>query len=127
MSRSHEYFALRNAEGRLAEVINDIQRIRASQSFMLDEQFFKGLRDLMDSYGYDSKQVAKLLLARDPDINSPKHDYATMLYLNHLSELIEIGQGADELERIDYEDSNADNERDFNPTINARKNASEVV
>jgi hypothetical protein len=50
-----------------------------------------------------------------------------MLYLNHLTELIEIGQGADELERIDYEDSDADNERDFNPTINARKSASKVV
>lgn len=88
MSRSHEFLALRQAESRLAEATSEVEKIRASRDFILDEQFFKALHNLMDAYGFNAPDVARLLLARDPDINSPEHDNSTMSYLENLSELV---------------------------------------
>lgn len=99
MSRSHEFLALRQAESRLAEAVSEVERIRASQDFMLDEQFFKALHQLMDTYGFNAADVTHLLLARDPDISSPEHDYSTMSYLENLSEFVIL----DESELIEPE------------------------
>lgn len=99
MSRSHEFLALRQAESRLAEAASEVEKIRASRDFMLDEQFFKALHILMDSYGFNAADVARLLLARDPDINFPEHDNSTMSYLENLSEFVIL----DESELIEPE------------------------
>lgn len=99
MPRSHKFLALRQAEWRLAEAASEVERIRTSRDYMLDEQFFKALHILMDTYGFNAADVARLLLARDPDINSPEHDYSTMSYLENLSEFVIL----DESELIDPE------------------------
>jgi len=102
MSRSHEFLALRQAESRLAEATSEVEKIRASRDFMLDEQFFKALRNLMDAYGFNAPDVARLLLARDPDINSPEHDNSTMSYLENLSEFVILDENdLNETEPVD--------------------------
>lgn len=102
MSRSHEFLALRQAESRLAEATSEVEKIRASRDFMLDEQFFKALRNLMDAYGFSAPDVARLLLARDPDINSPEHDNSTMSYLENLSEFVILDENdLNETEPVD--------------------------
>lgn len=93
MSRSHEFLALRQAENRLAEATSEVETIRTSRDFILDEQFFKALHNLMDAYGFNAPDVARLLLSRDPDINAPEHNNSTMSYLENLSALVILNEG----------------------------------
>lgn len=90
MTRNHNLIQLRNAERQLAEAVKEIKKIQLTEDYHLDLQFFKELTDLMARYGYQASQVAEMLIARDPDIDSPAFRNTTMLYVNRFSEQIDM-------------------------------------
>lgn len=90
MTRSHTLIDLRKAERQLAEAVKEIKKIQSTQDYELDLQFFKELTQLMATYNYEPRQVAAMLVARDPNIDNPAYRNATMLYVNRLSAQIDM-------------------------------------
>lgn len=90
MTRSHTLIDLRNAERKLAEAVKEIKKIQSTKDYDLDLQFFKELTQLMATYSYGPHQVAEMLVARDPNIDKPAYRNTTMLYVNHLSDQIDM-------------------------------------
>ena len=90
MTRSHTLIDLRKAERQLAEAVKEIKKIQSTQDYELDLQFFKELTQLMATYNYEPRQVAAMLVARDPNIDNPAYRNTTMLYVNHLSDQIDM-------------------------------------
>jgi hypothetical protein len=90
MTRSHTLIDLRKAERQLAEAVKEIKKIQSTQDYELDLQFFKELTQLMATYNYEPRQVAAMLVARDPNIDNPTYRNTTMLYVNHLSDQINM-------------------------------------
>ncbi|VVP61687.1 hypothetical protein PS874_06320 [Pseudomonas fluorescens] len=90
MTRSHTLIDLRKAERQLAEAVKEIKKIQSTQDYELDLQFFKELTQLMATYSYEPRQVAEMLVARDPNIDNPVYRNTTMLYVNHLSDQIDM-------------------------------------
>ena len=90
MTRSHTLIDLRKAERQLAEAVKEIKKIQSTEDYELDLQFFKELTQLMATYSYEPRQVAAMLVARDPNIDNPAFRNTTMLYVKHLSEQIDM-------------------------------------
>lgn len=90
MTRSHTLIDLRKAERQLAEAVKEIKKIQSTQDYKLDLQFFKELTQLMATYNYEPRQVAAMLVARDPNIDNPAYRNTTMLYVNRLSGQIDM-------------------------------------
>ncbi|MBH8609980.1 hypothetical protein I4N56_002740 [Pseudomonas mohnii] len=90
MTRSHTLIDLRKAERQLAEAVKEIKKIQSTQDYELDLQFFKELTQLMATYNYEPRQVAAMLVARDPNIDNPAYRNTTMLYVNRLSAQIDM-------------------------------------
>lgn len=106
MTRSHTLINLRKAERQLAEAVKEIKKIQSTQDYELDLQFFKELTQLMATYNYEPRQVAEMLVARDPNIDNPAYRNTTMLYVKHLSDQIDMEPDFELLEQ-------QNNERDF--------------
>jgi hypothetical protein len=106
MTRSHTLIDLRKAERQLAEAVKEIKKIQSTQDYELDLQFFKELTQLMATYNYEPRQVAEMLVARDPNIDNPAYRNTTMLYVKHLSGQIDMEPDFELLEQ-------QNNERDF--------------
>lgn len=65
MTRKHSLLSVREAERRLAETMNEIDGLQATEDYELDLQFFGKLVHLMQRYGFSPDQVAEILLTRE--------------------------------------------------------------
>jgi hypothetical protein len=65
MSRSHTLVELRLVEHQLATLLVALSKKKDQPDYLLDVEFHRQLKALMDEFGYTTPQVVKLLCARD--------------------------------------------------------------
>ncbi|GLO40252.1 MULTISPECIES: hypothetical protein [Pseudomonas] len=64
MTRSHIMVEIKKAERRLAQVVNEIAQLKAKPEYKRDLRFYEELTTLMKEFGYEPKEVIKMLHAR---------------------------------------------------------------
>ncbi|ELF6204239.1 hypothetical protein BGP84_12905 [Pseudomonas putida] len=64
MTRPHIMVEIKRAERRLAQVINEIEQLKAMPEYERDLRFYEELTTLMKEFGYEPKEVIEMLHAR---------------------------------------------------------------